>query len=125
MYTALVLDSQSQAKLLKQFKSLIPFGWKLFGHHMTINMGNAKDGPIETSGYNVGDTEELTVVAWAKDDKVMAVKVMCGVPSSNATKHVTVAANVANDGKPFLSNKLTNWTETSPVVLSGTIEEVN
>lgn len=125
MYTALVLNQASATKLQNQFKDMIPTNWQIYCHHMTINIGGISSGPIETSGYNAGETEQLTVVAWAKDDKVMAVKVTSGVPSTNTTKHITVAVNVENGGKPFLSNKLTNWIEISPLVLSGTIEEVN
>lgn len=124
MYTALVLDQQSHNKLVQSFKDLIPSNYKIYAHHMTINMDSAACGPLKKNGFTVGDKEELTVVSYAQDDKVIAVQVKSNVPSTNATKHVTVAVNVENGGKPFMSNKLTNWQETSPLTLSGVIQEV-
>ena len=61
----------------------------------------------------------------AEDDKVKAVGVESDIPSKNAQKHITVAVNFGNGGKPFLSNKLTNWVPLeNPIKLQGIIEEV-
>ena len=37
------------------------------------------------------------------------MKVETNVPSANSLKHVTLATNTANGGKPFDSNGITNW----------------
>lgn len=118
-YTALVLDNESHTKLASAFK--IPEGWEILCHHMTINMGSPDKGPAE----ELTDQEApLTVVSLAKDELVMAVGVESLVPSSNQIKHITVAVNRANGGKPFLSNKLTNWQPTTPMTLKGVVTHV-
>jgi hypothetical protein len=124
MYTALVLNQTSSAKLKNKLANIIHPDWEIFCHHMTINMGSSENGPLKGSPFSVGDLQEITVVAYAFDAKVMAVKVTSKVPSINSIKHITIAVNVTEGGKPFMSNKLTNWTDMSPFTLSGTIEEV-
>lgn len=124
MYTALVLNQASHERLISQFKDLIPAGYEIFCHHMTCNMGDFNSGPLKGSAFKLGDIEALSVCAYSYDDKVMAVKVITSVPSINTTKHITVAVNKQGGGKPFMSNKLTEWQPTSPLQLSGTIEEI-
>lgn len=124
MYTALVLNQASHERLITQFKDLIPANWSVIAHHMTVNMGDFNNGPLKNSEFKLNDVEALSVCAYSYDDKVMAVKVITSVPSVNATKHITVAVNKQGGGIPFMSNKLTEWQPTSPLQLSGTIEEV-
>jgi len=122
MYTAAVLTDHSHNDLLNAFRELIPATWKIYCHHMTINLGPANDGPLFPQ-FNLGDQVELLATHYAYDDKVMAVKIETVVPSQNATKHITIAVNVAS-GKPFHSNQLKNWTPTSPIKLIAILEEV-
>lgn len=124
-YTAVVLDAADQQKLIDNFRDLIPPQWKIYCHHMTINMGGFDKGPLPASGFNLNDKVELEVISLAYDDLVMAVGIgnSSNVPSTNAIKHITVAVNEKNGGKPFFSNKLINWTPTTPFTLNGTIME--
>ena len=121
-YTALVLDKDSRDKLISRFKDDIPEGWKVIAHHMTINMGDAEDGPAENM---VGDEAPLTVKTFAKDDLVIAAGVVSPVPSKNGVKHVTLAVNEKEGGKPFFSNKLKDWNSVAPLVLKGLVKVVN
>lgn len=118
-YTALVLDNESHNKLVNAFK--VPDGWEVVAHHMTINMGTPDKGPAESL---IDQEAPLTVVSLAKDELVMAVGVDSPVPSNNQIKHITVAVNRADGGKPFLSNKLTNWQPTTPMTLKGVVKQV-
>jgi hypothetical protein len=104
-YTALVLDDESHQKLINAVP--IPDGWEVFAHHMTINMGEAKDKNM------VGETAVAVVKTLAMDEElgVVAVGVESEVPSKNKIKHVTMAVNRAAGAKPFHSNKLKNWEE--------------
>lgn len=122
-YTAVVLDAADQQKLIDHFRDLIPPQWKIYCHHMTINMDGFDKGPLPASGFNLNDKVKVEVVSFAYDDLVMAVGVSSEVPSTNEIKHITVAVNEKNGGKPFFSNKLTNWTPTTPFTLNGTIME--
>lgn len=116
-YSAVVLIPLSQTELLTQFPA--PAGWQTKAHHMTINLGSLDNGPAA----NLSGKKGLTVVAVASDDRVMAVKVECGVPSTNKIKHITIAVNTAGGGMPVHSNELTDWKSVSPVTLEGFIAE--
>jgi len=115
-YTAIVVDDPSV--ILSQFD--IPEGWEPIAHHVTLNMGPAKNPEL------VGQSFQVTLNTLAQDDKVMAAGVQMppNVPTINATPHITLAVNRANGGKPFLSNKLTNWQPISPITVNGTVVEV-
>lgn len=120
MYTAIVLTPESHNKLLNAFRDIIPNAWTLYCHHMTINMGPAK-GLMATQ---LGVEAQLTAVAVAQNERVMAVKVITNEPSQNKVKHITVAVNTAIGGKPFHSNELVDWKQISPIPLTGIISEV-
>ena len=75
MYTALVLNDKSHLKLVEKMKHLIPEGWEIIAHHMTINMGNISNGPLARFPKAVGTFETLVVSSWAMDDRVLAVGV--------------------------------------------------
>lgn len=119
IYTALKLDEMSHEKLKNELMHEIPEGWKIFCHHMTINLGDANQGPAVDL---VGKTISLKAVQLGKDEKVMAVKVETVCPSTNSIKHVTVAVNFASGGKPKDSNDLKNWIDLeNPIDLIGTV----
>ena len=120
MYTAIVLDEKSKNKLKDKFSPFFNEDWKIICHHMTINMGKAS----EYIKNMIGQKFELEAITLAFDDQVVAVGVSTDVPSDNNIKHITIAVNYKNGGKPYLSNKLTNWETIPTIKLSGTIEEV-
>lgn len=119
-YTALVLTPADHTKLLNTFRDRIPQGWRVYAHHMTINMGPPENGP---AAYMVGRTAKLRVTSFAQDERVMAVGVESDIPSTNSKKHVTLAVN-PNGGKPFYSNQLVNWQYVPTLELQGVIQEV-
>jgi hypothetical protein len=121
-YSAVVLDEESRTRLINfmNAKNLIPEGWEILAHHMTINMGELSS----ENKKNIGMSIELTANDVAEDDKVIAVGVS-GFPSNNPKSHITVAVNRANGGKPQMSNNLTDWKRISvPIQLRGVITEV-
>jgi len=107
-YSAVVLDNGSYTKLIQVFTPMIPEGWEIIAHHMTIKMGSLADGSQEKRDLKSGKPIELNVIDYAIDGLVMAVGVE-GYPSTNAKPHITIAVNRNAGGKPFLSNKLTDW----------------
>lgn len=117
-YTAVVLDKSSQETLVEAMKHHIPDGWKVYCHHMTINMGPYK---IRSE---VGKRVTLSTVAVARNDSTVAVSVN-GYPSSNKNPHITVAVNTASGAKPKDSNLLINWVSMYPLRLMGTVTEVS
>jgi hypothetical protein len=119
-YSAVVLDDISKNKLIKVFNKMIPEGWEIIAHHMTINLG------VINSKYadDLGKSINLSVENYAIDDKVMAVGVS-GYPSINIKPHITLAVNRKDGGKPMMSNKLTNWRPLGfPLKLTGIVTEV-
>ena len=117
-YTAVVLDQSSQETLVAAMKHHIPDGWKVYCHHMTINMGPYK---IRSE---VGKRVALSTVAVARNDSIVAVSVQ-GYPSDNKHPHITVAVNTALGAKPKDSNLLTKWYSMYPIRLMGTVTEVS
>ena len=119
-YSAVVLEDDDQQKLLDFFKDKIDSNWKQFAHHMTIKMGELP----QDKKQDVGKKVQLTAYEIGKSDKAIAIKVK-GYWTTNTTAHITLAINVDDGGKPFDSNKITNW-EPLPntIPLSGTITEI-
>jgi len=119
-YSAVVLDEISRTKLLKHFESVIPPNFEKVAHHMTINMGEIDSQYEKFLGMKV----DLKVTHIGIDKTVMAVGVN-GFPTNNKIPHITLAVDRANGGKPFHSNKITDWRPISfSVKLSGKVEEV-
>jgi hypothetical protein len=119
-YSAVVLDDRSRSRLIERFSSMIPEGWEVIAHHMTINMGEIDP---EYQKY-LGLTVRLSVDDVAMDDKVMAVGVS-GFDSRNAKSHITLAVNRKAGGKPMMSNNLTNWEKLKrPLLIIGKVTEV-
>lgn len=119
-YSAVVLDDRSRQRLLERFGSVIPEGWEVIAHHMTINMGEIDPDLAKYWGMPV----RLSVDDFAADDKVMAVGVS-GFESHNAKPHITLAVNRQEGGKPVMSNHLTNWEKLKrPLLVTGKVVEV-
>lgn len=121
MYTAVVLDELSKSNLIGKLEGLIPDGWEIVCHHMTINLGRATDGPAVEF---LGKPASLIATKVAQDDKVIAVAVQTDVPSKNNIKHITVAVNRLGGGKPKDSNSLQNWIAITPINLNGVVAEL-
>ena len=120
-YSAIVLDDNSRQRLIERFKNIIPEGWDIIAHHMTINLN---DIDPEYEKY-LGLAVRLTVNDIAMDDKVIAVGVSSGINTYNAKAHITLAVNKANGGKPVMSNNLTNWEKLRrPLLLRGKITQI-
>lgn len=103
-YSAVVLDEKSRSKLLNFLSSEIPENWETIAHHMTINLGEIKPDFEKYLGMRV----ELSVIDLGISDKAIAVKVE-GFPTVNKIPHITIAVNRKEGGKPYMSNKITDW----------------
>jgi DNA-binding transcriptional ArsR family regulator len=121
LYAAVVLDDESIKILIEAFTTGLSEDWKTIAHHMTIVFGKGLEDKEE-----IGKEVELKVTELGFSDLAMAVKVE-GYPSSNLIPHVTVAVNIENGGKPYDSNKITNWGKVDlgyELKLYGTVTEV-
>ena len=116
LYSAVVLDRASKTFLLDFVDDLIPEDWKVFAHHMTINLGELKDKT------DVGKEVTLTVTDVGMSDMAMAVKVT-GYQTKNEIPHITIAVN-PDGGKPAMSNQITNWRPVKKVMLNGVVTEI-
>jgi len=123
-YSAVVLDNISHQKLVGVFKPMIPEGWEIYAHHMTIKLGALDDNSQAKKDMLEGKIITLKVVDYAIDDKVMAIGVS-GYESMNAKPHITLAVNKKEGGKPVMSNYLKDWREVIvPLELTGNVTEV-
>ena len=119
-YSAVVLDDSSRQRLIDKFNNIIPEGWDVIAHHMTINLGEIDPEYEKYLGLPI----RLTVNDIAMDDKVIAVGVS-GFNTRNPKAHITLAVNRANGGKPVMSNNLTNWERLRrPLSLRGKVTQV-
>lgn len=138
-YTGVVLKPFDQDFLRQVMSEILDNGLREAGfveqnargnrlsHHMTICMGPCP----EELRPRLGDKVVLTVDAWGRTDKSLAVRVhpFClehaKIPCQNATPHVTVAVNPGNSGSPKDSNGITEWTAFDQTIgLNGVLEEV-
>lgn len=117
-YSCVLLDKASHNTLLtpSNYNMEVPDGWKIYAHHMTINLGPLKDKS------ELGKRVDLTVTKVGMSDMAMAVQVE-GYPSKNAIPHVTIAVN-PDGGKPVMSNYITKWQDVKPFVISGVVSEI-
>lgn len=133
MYTAIVLDEQSQKALKQWVKDEYPDSeWNVLCHHMTLHMGS--NSPAEQK--HLGRPFILSVDAIGHSDKAVALRVTsCSSPSSRVPydlsavplPHITLLVNRSKGGKPFDSNKIIDWQaiEHPPeLVLEGTMQVV-
>ncbi len=119
LYSAVVLDNESKAKLINAFT--LPYKWQPVAHHMTIGF---KEPVPDFLRKDIGKTAKLTVEEIGISKDAIAVKVS-GYYSNNDIPHITVA--IPEGGKPFNSNFITNWTPCAPskrILLTGKVEEI-
>jgi predicted kinase len=116
-YSCVLLEEASKNVVLHNLGRYIPEGWKVFAHHMTINMGALKQKEL------LGTEHMLTVTHVGLSDMAMAVKVKTDIETKNAFPHVTVAIN-PDGGKPVMSNEITKWQDVRPFILLGKVTEI-
>jgi hypothetical protein len=131
MYSAIVLDEASQLKLEKlaedvkvnsvKLNMLVrDSGWKMYNHHMTINMGEL---PNYLKQY-LGTKQKLEATHIGTSPMVVAVRVT-GFESKNKIPHVTMAVNINSGGKPVMSNDIKDWKMLeTPIKLVGEVREL-
>lgn len=132
LYIALTLTDESQEKLKNWFlnekmpliqKSYMYWNdYTVYCHHMTI----AFHTEMTTKLYKwaVSHNEEkfkITANQFGMSDKAIAVGVKTLCPSNNEIKHITLATNKSNDGKPVDSNYILNWKDIMPIELEGIV----
>ncbi len=114
MYTALVLTEESQEQLKAITEKVYPdLNWELVCHHMTLHMGPAS----KEEQCLIGRQFFITLDRIGKSDKAAAATVDSvrskeGINLSTAhiqIPHVTLMVNRKEGGKPFDSNKITEW----------------
>lgn len=122
-YYSVVLDEKSHNLLLEKTAHLLPEGWKIFAHHMTITHRNDRDSDMQEWAENhLGARGPLQVVRVGLSNKALAVEVHTDVPSTKRIKHVTVATSPI--GKPVDSNFIEDWHDLDPFELTGVITRI-
>ena len=115
-YAGVILDEDTSEQLLARFESEIPEPWTRYAHHMTVSLGKSIPNQAD-----LGKEVTLTVTAVGKSDDAIAVAVS-GYPSRNTIPHITLA--VPPGGKPFNSNKITDWHSVEPFEIHGQLQDV-
>lgn len=127
LYIGLELDNESSELLKAIAPKLCMDAWgecnyKLLCHHMTIAFHTQlTDELISWVNNNEGKTYEMEITQIGISDKACAIKVITKCPSLNKIKHVTLAVNSSNNGKPVDSNFITDWANVKPMTLNGKV----
>ena len=131
MYTAILLDERSKAELKRLayhwFNEIRD--WKLYCHHLTLNMGKLN---TELNSADVLDKEVVIQVdAVGMNDYAAACRATkfvttCGteLKSKNKVPHITVAVNSHGGGKPVMSNDIDWWIPITPKNFCGKVVEI-
>jgi len=121
LYSAVVLDEIGHTTLAKQSKDIVPEGWQLFMHHMTIGFGKS----LESLGLGGDEGKEvsLTVTHIGMSDMAIAARVQ-GYKTTMDIPHVTIAVNTAEGGKPAMSNEITDWEPVDNFQITGKVVNV-
>jgi predicted kinase len=116
LYSCVLLDGQSKGTLMDKIGVWIPQDWKVFAHHMTINLGELKDKS------ELDKEVVLTVTKLGLSDMALAVQVE-GFNSKNKIPHITIAIN-PEGGKPVMSNEITKWQDIKSFMIKGVVTEI-
>ncbi len=120
LYSCVLLDEPSRILLLNKLQGVYPKNWKLFAHHMTINLGEICDEAINSLGKEV----QLKVTKIGVSDLAIAVGVE-GFFTKNDKPHITIAINTEMGGKPKNSNDITEWVDIDhKFMISGEVCEI-
>lgn len=127
IYFGIFLDEMSKKRNLQTLEEnnvIIPEGWKMFNHHLTIAFNNKTEDAQNL--YNVykhvfGTTTTITVDGIGISDDAMAMRVKFNNPIANKIPHITIAT--PEGGKPVNSNKITKWMNIKPYNITGVIDE--
>jgi len=116
-YCGLILDDKNKYLLLGHFWQHIPQGWEIIASHMTMNLGSCKTPDL------MGKEFQIVVKGVAANDKVIAAAVETEAPSMNEFKHITIAVNRQNGGKPADSKHFTEFAPIPNFTIIGVVGE--
>ena len=105
LYSAVVLDDDNRARLIKFVDGVkpTPSTWKRIAHHMTIGFKQPVPDHLRD---DIGKPVQLTVTKLGISSDAIAVRVD-GYHSNNKIPHITIA--IPKGGKPFNSNLIKDW----------------
>lgn len=124
-YAAIVLTDESRGRLLQHVWGHFPdwTDYRTVCHHSTVFFhNNMTDELHEWCKENEGKIHRMVATGYGMSDKAFAVTVKSNTPTANKIKHITVAVNNSEGGKPVDSNFITKWHSMEPVELEGTVE---
>jgi hypothetical protein len=122
---AVILDQDSQNRLLKHFlDEFPPSGWTVKAHHVTVSVDNL---PEEFKPY-VNSEIPIKVVGYGKSDMAIAAQVEIEhevIESQNTIPHITLFINEEAGAKPVMSNNIKMWQKIdSQIELNGVFKKL-
>lgn len=114
MYTVLYLTNESRRYLEEYTKKILPKGWKIEAHHMTIDFNFIdEDAPI-------GEMMSVVATHIGRNRRAMALKVEGYQLKDKRVPHVTLAYSI-RVGSAKDSNTIKTWKPIVPIVLEGRV----
>lgn len=125
LYTAIVLDEESQNRLRKLYREYYKQpGWKEICHHMTLKFGDSKSQIDSFIESNLNKSFTLKSNTIGISEKAIALKIDTDIKTLNSYPHITVAVNSLG-GKPVDSNNIKRFIKLPiNISLTGTLQHV-
>lgn len=126
LYISLDVKEEDKIKLISKFASEIPsVTWypKFICSHMTMAFHtNMSEDILNFAEENEGKEFPYSIEQIGISDKAIAFGIVAAdVPSMNLKKHITLAVNKLANGKPYDSNKITDWKTIPSINLIGKV----
>lgn len=120
-WTYIILNEPSKFQLLELIKLYKLPNWELHADHFTVTYGRRyKDLKLSVP---IGDEVVLHATHLGFNQHCYAVKIE-GFYSDNSNKHITLLVNRMNNGKPKMSNEISNWVKLYKIIeLTGKLTE--
>lgn len=125
LYISLVLTEDSKRNLINRTMCYAPeWHGQIIAEHHTIAFytSGLTEEIFNWAVKNEGKNFEVYAVEYGISDKAFAVRLETSIPCANEIKHITVATNPDNGGKPVDSNNIKDWKEMSVITLSGYVK---
>ena len=125
LYIALEVEINDKIKLISKFSTYVPTeNWtpRFICDHMTLAFHtNLTEDIISFAKENEGKKFNYTINKIGISEKAIAFGIITDVPSVNKNKHITLAINKNENGKPVDSNFINFWQNIDAIELTGTI----
>ena len=118
------ISQEFNLQMLERNGIEIPYGWKIYNHHMTIAFNDKTERSqklYDSYSKYFGKQVKLVIDGIGFSDNALALRVAYDEPIANKIPHITIAT--PQNGKPVNSNRIKKWIDIKPYGIVGKIQE--